>query len=289
MKCLYYPGCSQKAASRPYEQAFLAICPKLGIEPVELDDWNCCGTTAVISINKILSLALAARNLAIAEPLGLPVVTPCPSCWLSLSKVNWVLEDGGRVADQVRDALSAGNLEYKGTARVRHIMEFLVNEVGLEKVQEAVSSPLTGLRIAPYYGCQVVRPYAEGDDADNPQNMETIIGALGGEVTDFPLRTSCCGGALMLTDREQAEKMTLEILESTREAGADLVVTPCGLCQVNLELAGRASKSAAGDRPGMPALNIAQLMGLAFRISPELLGLDRKAWSQVSEMPRPAA
>jgi len=273
MRCLYYPGCSQKASSRSYEQSFLAVCGPLGIDAVELDDWNCCGTTAAISVNKVLAISLAARNLALAEPMGLTMVTPCPSCRLSLARANEVLSKPGPLADKVRETLAAAGLTYSGGTIVRHVLEFLVHRIGLEKIRQNVRMPLTGVRIAPYYGCQVVRPYAEGDDAQNPQNLERIIEALGGEVADFQLRTTCCGGALMATKQELAQSMSGQILKSIRQAGADVVVTPCGLCQVNLELAQRASKSVVGEDIRMPILNLTQLVGLAFGLAPEQLAL----------------
>jgi len=275
MKCLYYPGCSQKAASSSYERSLLAICPQLGIDLVELQSWNCCGTTTVVSVNKILSLTLSARNLALAEPFDLPVVTPCPSCCLSLNRANHVLRDGRPDADKVREALSEGGLKYGGGTKVRHILEFLVNEVGLAKIRENVRSPLKSLKVAPYYGCQVVRPYAEGDDAENPQNLERVIETVSAKVADFALRASCCGGVLMVTNQRLAEAMSVPILKSATEANADMVVTPCGLCQVNLQLASRAREKTLGEEVHIPVLNIAQLIGLAFGLELKQLGLDR--------------
>lgn len=275
MKFAYFPGCSQKATSRAYEESLLAVCGKLGIELDELHDWNCCGTTTVISVNKVLSLALAARNLALAEPTGLTLVTPCPSCWLSLDRANKVLKEGGELAGKVRNALSTGGFSYEGTVDVRHILELLVHHMGLETIKEKVKRPLTGLRIAPYYGCQVVRPYARGDDADDPQNMERIIEAIGGEVAVFPLRTNCCGGALMATREQLAVRMSCDILHSIEKVGADIIVTPCSLCQVNLELGQLQANKVVGRDIELPVLTITQLIGIAMGIEFKQLGLNR--------------
>ena len=209
----------------------------MGVEITEIDDWNCCGTTVAISVNEILALTLPARNLALAEPLGLPVVAPCPSCYVTLNKVNKHFKENSPYVEKVNDALGKGGLHYNGTVEVMSVLDFLVNKVGVEKIREKVVYPLNGVKIAPYYGCQVVNPYATGDDNTNPQNLEKIIEALGATAVDFPYRTMCCGGSLMFTRKKQAEEMCSIILKSITEAHADVIATPCGLCQINLETA----------------------------------------------------
>jgi heterodisulfide reductase subunit B len=275
MKYLYYPGCSQKGTSRCYEESMLAVASKLNIEFEELDDWNCCGTTTVIAVNKVLSLALAARNLALAEPSGLPLVTPCPSCWLSLTKANMVLGDGGRIAEDVRAALAAGGLTYGGTTRVHHLLQFLIDEIGIARLEKSVTTPLTGLRVAPYYGCQLVRPYAPGDDVYDPQNLERVIEATGAEATAFQLKTACCGGSMMATQKDMGGEMSGKILRNIRDAGADLVVTACPLCQLNLELVQYGKRSLGSGEATLPILNVTQLIGLAMGISHRELGFSR--------------
>jgi heterodisulfide reductase subunit B2 len=272
---LYYPGCSQRATSRGYEESLLAVASLLGIELHEIPDWNCCGASLVVSVNKVLSLALPARNLALAEPLGQTVLTPCPSCNLCLNKANHVLEEGGPLADKVSSALEAGGLSYRGTVRVRHLLDVLINDVGTEEIKSKVTSPLAGLRIAPYYGCQIVRPLCEGDSADAPQNLERLIGAVGAETASFPLSTACCGGALAATRTDVGQKMCCDILRSIRAAEAQLVVTPCSLCQVTLDMVQTRSKKLLGERMRIPILTPAQLIGLALGLSPKQLGLNR--------------
>lgn len=267
MKCIYYPGCSQKASSIPYEKSFLATAKVLGVEITELNDWNCCGTTVTISVNEILALTLSARNLAIAEPLGLPVVAPCPSCYSTLSKVNKVFKENFIMAEKVNEALNKGNLHYGGMVKVYNVLDFLVNVVGVDRIKEKVVKPLTGVKIAPYYGCQIVNPYATGDNNSDPQNMEKIIGALGGTAVDFPHRTSCCGGSLMITKKPQAEQMSGIILKSIAGAKADVITTPCGLCQINLETAERSGVKYSGEKVNMPVLTITQLIGIALGVS----------------------
>ncbi len=274
MRYLYFPGCSLKGTSRSYEEALLAVFSKLGVELEELDDWNCCGATAIIAVSDTLSLALAARNLALAELTGLTMITPCPSCWLSLTKANRACKKEGLRAADVSEALASGNITYNGTTKVRHILEFLVNEVGAQEINKAVTAPLTGLRVAPYYGCQIVRPYAEGDESSDPQNLEQLIRAVGAEVAPFELKAACCSGALMATRPAIGKKMSAQILRSIGLAEADVVVTACPLCQLNLELAQDGSNASSAHSP-LPILTIPQLMGVAMQIPFEDLGFSR--------------
>ena len=270
MKCLYYPGCSQKASSISYDRSFLAIAKKLGIEVIELEDWNCCGTTVTISVNEILSLTLSARNLAIAEAANLPLVAPCPSCYISLNKANKQFKEKSLLSEKANASLNKGGLNYSGNTEVYNILDFLVNKVGVDKIKEKVVTPLSGYKIAPYYGCQIVNPYATGDDSNDPQNIEKIITALGATAVDFSYKTVCCGGSLMFTKKQHAERMCNEILKSIIDAGADIITTPCGLCQINLETAQGKSAEYLGGKISMPVLNITQLIGIA-------LGIDQSS------------
>jgi len=274
MKYLYYPGCSAKGTGRAYEEALLNVCRKLGVELEEIEDWNCCGATSVIAVNKVLAFTLSARNLALAEPKGKELVTPCPSCWLYLTKVNKVFHEGGAFADKVKQALAAGGLAYKGTVGVRNLPDFFVNVVGLEALKKAVTNPLEGHRVAAYYGCQIVRPYSENDDAYNPMNIEKIIEALGGEAAPFEGKTACCSGALMATRKDDGVRMSRDILRNIKRASPNVVVTPCPLCQLNLELA-EFDEMQPWKETDLPVLNLAQLVGLALGLSPKELGLSR--------------
>ena len=275
MKCIYYPGCSQKASSISYEKSFLAIAKILGIDVIELDDWNCCGTTVTVSVNEILSLTLSARNLAIAEPTKLPVVAPCPSCYSTLNKVNKHFKENSRFIEKINAALNKGGLQYNGKVEVFNILDFLVNKVGVDKIKDKVVNPLKDIKVAPYYGCQIVNPYATGDDNNNPQNLEIIIKALGGTAVDFPHRTICCGGSLMFTKKAQAEDMCSVILKSINNESADMVVTPCGLCQINLDTAKNLSSHFNGKKLSIPVLTITQLIGIALGIKNSELGITK--------------
>jgi heterodisulfide reductase subunit B len=272
MKCLYYPGCSQKATARGYEEALLQVAPLLGLELTEIDDWNCCGASLVPAVDQVLAVSLSARNLALAEKAGDLVITPCPSCKLNLNKAHEVLTHGGPLADEVRAALAAAGLRYDGGVRTRHLLEVLLAGAGAESLQAAVKKPLAGMRVAPYYGCQIVRPHAHGDDAANPQNLERVITAVGAEAVPFALRTACCGGALVATRPDVGDRLCRDVLASIRTAGATAIVTPCSLCQVTLEMAQRKHRREA---PVLPTLNLGQLVGLALGVDPDALGMNR--------------
>jgi heterodisulfide reductase subunit B len=291
MKALYYPGCSQKATAKGYEESLLCIAPDLGLELVEMEDWNCCGTTTVMAVNKVLALSLAARNLALAEATGLDtLITPCPSCWLSLHKANEVLKQDGQVADKVRQALDAGGFKVKGTLKILHLLDVLIHDIGVAAIQARVTKPLKGLRVAPYYGCQVIRPYAQRDDAGNPNNLEALIGAVGGTVADFALRTACCGGTLVATREGVGNKMAADVLRSIHGAKADLVVTPCSLCQTTIEMVQRKSKKLLGEKISIPVITVTQLIGMGLGKDRKAIALQRslaprKTWRRIEERP----
>jgi heterodisulfide reductase subunit B2 len=272
---LYYPGCSAKATSRAYEEALRAIAPRLGIELEEVPDWNCCGASMVVAVNKVLALTLAARNLALAEPQQKTVMTPCPSCNLSMAKANHVLHEGGPLAEKVQTALEAGGLHYGGSVQVRHLLDVLANDVGIEKIKAATLKPLTGIKVAPYYGCQLIRPHAPGDDENDPQNLERIIAAIGGAPAAFPLRMTCCGGTLAITRPEAGQTLCTNIFRSIYAAGADAVVTPCGLCQTTLEVAQEQAGRDLGVTTNLPIFNLPQLVGQALGLEAKVLGLQR--------------
>lgn len=274
MKCIYYPGCSQKASSISYDKSFLAVAKALDVDVTELNDWNCCGTTVSVSMNEILSLTLSARNLALAEPSNLPVVATCPSCYGTLNKVNKHFKENSRFVEKINESLSKGNLHYNGKVEVFNILDFLVNKVGVDKIKQKVVRPLAGINIAPYYGCQIVNPYAKGDDNTNPQNLEKIIEALGGTSADFSHRTTCCGGSLMITKKPHALEMSSAILKSIDDAKAKIIVTPCGLCQINMDAAKNVSSHYLGKKVTMPVLTVTQLIGIALGISKKDLGIS---------------
>jgi heterodisulfide reductase subunit B len=275
MKYSYFPGCSLKGLGRSYEESLLPVMKHLGVELAELDDWNCCGATAYMSVDEGKAAVLAARNLAIAEKAGREdLMTPCSACYLVLNKTQHNIADYPEINATVRRALASAKLAYNGSVKVRHPLDMLINDVGLDVIKEKVVRPLKGVKVAPYYGCQVVRPYATFDDAWNPTTMDRLLATLGAEVVPYPLKTKCCGGSLTGTVPEAGLRLTYILLKEAVRRGADVIATVCPLCQFNLD----AYHDQINRRWGparIATVYFTQLMGLAFGLEPEQLGLKR--------------
>jgi heterodisulfide reductase subunit B len=282
MKYLYYPGCSLKSTGRPYEESILAVFKALGVELQELDDWNCCGATAYMSIDEKKAFALAARNLALAEKQhgksnGHPVdlMAPCSACFLVLTKSQKYFEMYDEVRQQTTKALEAGELEYHGTVKVRHPLDILVNDFGVDKMAKFVKNPLKGLKVASYYGCQVVRPFETFDDALYPTSMDRIVKAMGAQPVEWGLSTRCCGGSLMGTIAEAGLRLNQHLLVEAIRKGAEVMVTCCPLCQLNLECYQDAINAKYNEKIHLPVMYFTQLMGLALGLSEKELGIQR--------------
>ncbi|MFA6002989.1 MAG: CoB--CoM heterodisulfide reductase iron-sulfur subunit B family protein [Elusimicrobiota bacterium] len=274
MKYLYFPGCSLKGTGKAYEESLLAVFNALGIELREIEDWNCCGATAYMSVDEAKSYALAGRNLAIAEREDLQIVAPCSACYLVLNKTQQGLKDHPELRAKVVKALKAGGLDYKGTVQVRHPLDVLINDVGLDKIAARIKQPLTGHKFAPYYGCQIVRPYATFDDQYNPVTMNKLLAACGAQCVEYPLKTRCCGGSLTGTLPEVGLRLSYIILNEAKKRGAEAVVTVCPLCQFNLD--GYQDKMASQyGRVDMPVLYFTQILGLAMGLPASELGIKR--------------
>ena len=275
MKYTYFPGCSLKGLGRAYEESLLPVMKHLGVEIQELDDWNCCGATAYMSVDEAKAGVLAARNLAIAEKTGpYDLLAPCSACYLVLNKTKHNITDFPDIRDSVHRALNSAHLTYTGITKVRHPLDVLIHDVGLDVIKEKVVRPLKGLKVAPYYGCQVVRPYSTFDDAWNPTTMDRLLATLGAEVVNYPLKTKCCGGSLTGTVPEAGLRMTYILLKEAVRRGADVITTICPLCQFNLD-----AYHDQIDRRWKPTriatVYFTQLMGLAFGLPAEQLGLKR--------------
>lgn len=275
MRYAYYPGCSLKGSNKAYEESFLAVCKVLGVETREVEDWNCCGATAYMSVDENAALAMAARNLAIAERMGeTEMMVPCSGCYLTLNKAKKRMDQCGTRRSGVAKALSRAGLEYKGKLKIRHPLDVLINDVGLEKIKKAVKKPLKGLKIAPYYGCQIVRPYAEFDDQHNPVSMDYLFKALGAKVIDYPMKTRCCGGSLTGMFDKVGQGLVHSLLAEAKKREADLIATICPLCHFNLDSYQSQIASTYGDVT-IPCVYFTQLMGLAFGVPESKLGLKR--------------
>jgi len=282
----YYPGCSLSGMGKPYDESLRAVFGHLGLGLEEIPDWNCCGATSYMSIDEQKAVALAARNLALAEPMGAEVLAPCAACYLVLSKAQHMMTDYPAIAAKVNKGLQAAGLAYRGSVVVRHPLDILVNEVGLDAIRAKVTRPLAGCRVAPYYGCQVVRPYGTFDDPLRPQTMDRLLEALGAQVVEYPLKAHCCGGSLMGTMEDIGVRLSFLLLKEARARTANVLATACPLCQYNLEGYQGKMRRTYGEDVTLPIVYFTQLVGLAFGLAPKALGLQRNL---VTADPLPAA
>ncbi|MDD3180374.1 MAG: CoB--CoM heterodisulfide reductase iron-sulfur subunit B family protein [Opitutaceae bacterium] len=269
----YFPGCSLEKMAQSYHLSALETTRVLGVELKELEDWNCCGATAYFHVDELLAYTLSARNLAMAEKEKLNLVAPCSGCYKNMYFTREHLLRDPDLAEHINDALAEDNLRFSGSANVQHLLEVFVHEVGLKEIRAKVTNPLKGLRVAPYYGCQILRPRKDHEDIEQPRYFEELVGALGAEPVDYPLRLRCCGGALILTNRVAALSMVRNLLESAVKAGAAVVATACPLCQVNLECYQKQVNKEFGTEFYLPIMYFTQLIGLALGIPPKRLGI----------------
>ena len=274
MRYAYYPGCSLEATGRPYQESVVAVSKTLGIELVELEDWNCCGATAYMSINEALSFSLSARNLCQAKKIGDTLVTACSACYTNLRKTETYLAEFPEMKSKVNTALAEANLNYEGGIVTKHFLQTVVEDVGLDRIKSLVRNPLAALRVAPYYGCQIARPYGIEDSADNPTMMDKLLIAIGATPTYYPMKTVCCGGSLMGIRKDVALRLCRNILMCAQQYDAQCIAVTCPLCQMNLDAFQSAVNKTYGTSFNLPIVYFTQLMGVAFGLDSKGLGLN---------------
>jgi heterodisulfide reductase subunit B len=278
-KYLFYPGCSMESSGRAYGDSIHAIVEPLDLSFEEIDDWNCCGATEYLGINLIPAYSLIARNLALAakQMNGThTVVAPCSACYLNLAKADYYMQERPTLGEKVNEALAAGDLQYKaGTLDVRHLIDILVYDVGLEKIRSEVVHPLHGLKVVPYMGCMLPRPDYQHrwSDHEHPTELDDLLRALGADVIDYPLTTECCGGHMTQIGPETAFELIRRLIADADERGAHLMATVCPMCQMNIDAYQNETNHYFGTSYHMPVLFFTQLMGLAFGKEPEELGI----------------
>ncbi len=272
---VYYPGCSLKGSSRAYEESILPVFKEIGMPLQELEDWNCCGATAYFSVDDTMAAAVCGRNLALAEKAGKDIIAPCAGCYLTLKKSNIFLTGSQPKAAKILKDLKSVGCEYQGKVAVKHPLQVLSEDVGLPKIKELVRRPLKGLKVACYYGCQLVRPYTDFDDPDYPTKLDRLLEAVGAESVNYSAKTRCCGGSLTGTIEEVGLRLNYILLKEAKRKGADAIVTICPLCQFNLEITQAKAGRKYKDDVAMPILYFSQLLGLAMGIAKEDLGFSR--------------
>lgn len=255
MKFFYYPGCSLEATAKDYDHSARVVCRSLGIELVESKDWCCCGSTSAHSLDRLLSLALPARNIALAQEAGSDLITPCAACFNRLKRADRLLSENEKIRREVEAVVE---FRYTGAVKIFSLLEAIVNIYGLEQIAARIKKPLNGLQVVCYYGCLLVRPpeVTNFDRPENPLVMDNLMTALGAEVKMWSYKTECCGAYQGVVNSKFTARLVNTLLAAATEAGAQALVTSCPLCQANLEMRRNSSFT-------LPSFYFTELMAIA--------------------------
>jgi heterodisulfide reductase subunit B len=267
----FYPGCSSQkgASSSNYLVSVETMCEELDIQLNHIPDWNCCSASiGYAEGGELPRLALSARNLALSEQAnpGQDVVATCAACWLATRETRDRLLDDEGLMKETNEALSAAGLKLKADQKVRHMVEVLIEDLGYEEIGKHVRKPLEGIKIAGYVGCQTNRPFGiQGESFENPVYLDKLVDTLGGEsIPTYEKKVQCCGGALAFSEPEKSQAMIKGIIEAAYDNGADMIVTPCPVCQMNVEVYQDQINQTHGTKFKMPVVYYSTLMAVAF-------------------------
>lgn len=277
----FYPGCSsQKGASGSnYQTSVDAMCDVLDIQLNEIPDWNCCSASIGYGEGgELPRLALSARNMALSEKhnAGQDIVATCAACWLATRETHERLLEDDTLMDETNQALSEAGLKVEASQKVRHMVEVLIEDFGYDQLGEKVKKPLDGIKIAGYVGCQTNRPFGiDGESYENPMYLDKLVETMGAEpLTKYDKKVQCCGGALAFSEPEKSQAMIKDIIESAYDHGADMIVTPCPVCQMNTEVYQDQINEKYNTKFKMPVVYYSTLMSVAYGKSDKESGLD---------------
>lgn len=275
----FYPGCSsQKGASAAnFVDSIALMCEKLDIQLNEIPDWNCCGASVGYGEGgELPRLAVNARNLAMVEQHlpGQDMVSGCPACWLSSRETVERLKESDSLLAETNEALREAGLKLENQVRARHMVEVLIEDIGFEAMAAPVVNRLEGLKIAGYVGCQTNRPFGiAGESFEDPQYLDKMVEMVGAEAVPYDQKITCCGGALAFSEPDKSQKQIRDIVESAYDHGADMIVTPCQLCQANVEVYQSEINRKKGTKLSMPVVYYSELMSVAYGGSAKQSGL----------------
>jgi len=299
MRYAYYPGCSLEINAAAYDHSVREVADLLDIKLQEIDDWNCCGATEYFSQDELTACAVVARNLALVDPQIKQLVAPCAACYLNLKKTDRLMTDFPEMGAKINQCLAAGGLHYDpGRVTVRHMLDVIHDDIGERAVRDKVVRPLAGLRVAPYYGCQVVRPghpvgrghpvlrVKSCDNTEYPMKMDNLLKWLGAEVVDYPVKAHCCGGHMTQISEPQAFELIRRLLQSAQDYHADMILCMCPMCQLNLDGYQGRVNGYFNTQFNLPILYFTQILGIAFGLDPKKLGFGKE---MVAAMPVLAA
>jgi heterodisulfide reductase subunit B2 len=266
----FYPGCSLDATAKDFHVSTFAVAGKIGLDMPEIENWICCGSTAAHSSDPLLADALPAQNLRAAK--GRTVAVACASCYSRLKMANHHIAGDAAVRAEVAQVVGG---DYDGLTPVRHMLEILGEDLRQE-IAAKIRRPLTGLKVACYYGCLLSRPpeVTQFDDAENPTLMDKLLETAGATPVDWPHKTECCGASFSITDSSIVVDLSDQILSMAKAAGVDCIATACPLCQLNLDMRQLDIETKYGRRYNMPVFYFTQLLGLALGCSASDVSLD---------------
>ncbi len=279
----FYPGCSSqnKASGSNQQISVAATCDALDITLNEIPDWNCCGASiGYAGGGELPRIALSARNIALAEQSnpGQDIVASCPACWLATREAKERLEHNETLRSEAVIALAEGGLEYKGESNVRHLTEVLIEDFGYDGLASKVVKPLEGIKVASYVGCQSNRPYGiDGESFENPLYLDKMSEAMGAEAMgNYEKKAQCCGGALNFSEPKKSQALVKDIIEAAYDEGAEMIVTPCAMCQMNVEAFQDEINADYGTNFNIPVVYYSQMMAVAYGKSSKEAGLDQQ-------------
>ena len=273
MKYAYYPGCSLHATAIDYNESTLAIAEALGIELIEVPNWSCCGSTPAHCTDELLATALPVKNMLLAKTVAEEILVCCSACFSRFKFAQKHIEEKDNLRAQLAEMMPVEEIQ---NIKVRHLIDVLHHDVGLEKIAEAKKSDLN-LKVACYYGCLLTRPpkVTNLDDTEDPMFMDDLLRAAGMETVNWPFKTECCGATFSLTRTEIVLRLSAEILQMAKEAGADCISVACPLCHANLDMRQSDIEKKLGLKYDIPIFYFTQLLGLAFGLEQKKLGIGR--------------
>lgn len=270
MRYAFFAGCTTLARLWGYEASTRKTAEKLGVELADMPGSSCCGTTYLETLDEVTALAIAARNICIAEEMGLDIVTVCNGCTEALTKANRVLKEDPELRKEINEVLAEVGREFKGAVEVKHFVRMLKEDVGLDKIKAMVDHPLEGLRVGAHYGCHMLKPsdIMMFDDPEAPTTLDELIDATGAESVAYPNRLECCAGPIMGVREDVTWSVGLEKVETVKKY-ADIMVTACPFCYLTYERC----QLIGEESPGVPVVHYPQLLGLALGLDYDELGL----------------
>jgi len=272
VKLAYYPGCTLHGTAREYDASTKAVCKAAGIELTEIPDWNCCGALEAI-FDKELSMGLSARNNMLAQRTGLDLVIPCSICSHNLSRADKAMRTDDAFRTKIEKALGQ---KYNGI-KIKHLLDVMVNDVGMDALKQKFIKPLKGIKAVPYYGCLLVRPseVSKFDNPENPMSLDNLIKATGAECLPFTQKTKCCGGNLLMSKQDYAFILTKKLFDEAKTAGANCIVVACPMCHMLLDGQQSMIEKTYSTVIDLPILYFTQLIGIAMGLSEKELELDK--------------